>query len=138
VEGYGRDDSPEFCARRLEELIIENQHASHMVVPIPEKKIPEDFYSFTTVTGRLALDHAKCADCQTRGCIEACAPQILKLEENKPVLAIEREDAKKGKCTECLACEIYCKFHERNAIMIDLPIPGLKEYRDHLMLSKPE
>ena len=134
VEGYGRDDSPEFCARRLEELITANENQSHGVIPIEAPVLPESAYTFDTVTGSLALDHDKCADCQTLGCIEACAPGILKLEENRPVLAIEREDAKKGKCTECLACEIYCKFHEQDAIVIDLPIPGLKEYRDKLLI----
>ena len=48
------------------------------------------------------------------------------------VLAIPREDAKKGKCTECLACEIFCRFHEQNAIASDLPVPGLKAYRESL------
>ena len=136
VEGYGRDDSPEFCAQRLEELIIQNKHYSHEVVPIEESELPESVYAFDTVTGRLSIDHQKCSVCRTQGCVEACAPRILKLEEKKPVLTIEREDAKKGKCTECLACEIYCKFHEQDAIMIQLPIPGLKEYRDRLLEDK--
>ena len=52
------------------------------------------------------------------------------------MLAIEREDAKKGKCTECLACEIFCKFHEQDAIVIQLPIPGLIEYRNRLLEDK--
>jgi hypothetical protein len=46
---------------------------------------------------------------------------------------VTEEDAKKGKCTECLACEIFCQFHEQNAIDIHLPIPGLKEYRNRLI-----
>jgi hypothetical protein len=49
------------------------------------------------------------------------------------VLAIPAEEAKKGKCTECLACEIYCKFHELDAIVAHLPIPGLKEYREKII-----
>jgi hypothetical protein len=59
--------------------------------------------------------------------------EILKLVDDKPVLAVSPEDAKKGKCTECLACEIFCRFHEQNAIHIHLPIPGLKEYRDRMI-----
>jgi len=35
------------------------------------------------------------------------------------------EEAKKGRCTECLACELACQFQGNRAIVIDLPIPGL-------------
>ncbi|MDH4258113.1 MAG: hypothetical protein OEV50_04815, partial [Candidatus Aminicenantes bacterium] len=88
-----------------------------------------------TMTGRIFLDHQKCENCRTKGCIEACRAQILKLEEGKPVLSIPMVEARKGKCTECLACEIFCKFHEQDAVTIYLPIPGLKEYRDKLVKS---
>ena len=133
VEGYGRDDSPEFCAGRLEELIAENNGALHIVQPITESQIPKDAYAFDTLTGRLSIDHQKCPACRTKGCVGACAPKILKLEAEKPVLAIPAEDARKGKCTECLACEIFCTYHEQKAIFIHLPIPGLKEYREKIL-----
>jgi len=137
VEGYGRDDSPEKCAARLEDMMKAANGASHAVRPITEPASPAGAYAFETMTGRLSIDHSRCAACRTRGCVEACAPRILKLEEDKPVLAIAAEKAKKGKCTECLACEIYCRFHEREAITIDLPIPGLKEYRDKIIAAGP-
>jgi succinyl-CoA synthetase beta subunit len=133
VEGYGRDDSPEFCAQRLEELIAENKEALHIVQPMSDPQIPQDAYAFDTLTGRLSVDHRKCAACRTKGCVGACAPKILKLEAEKPVLAIPVEDARKGKCTECLACEIFCTYHEQKAIFIHLPIPGLKEYREKIL-----
>ncbi len=129
VEGYGRDDSPEFCAQRLEELIKENQSACHEVRLIVDRALPKNCYSFETLTGKISIDHNKCQDCNTKGCIEACKAGILKLENGKPVLSVSREEAKKGKCTESLACEIFCTFHEQDAIFIHLPIPGLKEYR---------
>jgi succinyl-CoA synthetase beta subunit len=133
VEGYGRDDPPESCAQRLEELIKENKSRRLKVNPMNRlTEIPES-YSFETLTGKLFLDHQKCPNCKTKGCIEACAAQILKLEEEKPVLAVDPEEAKKGKCTECLACEIFCTFHEQDAIFIHLPIPGLKEYRERII-----
>ncbi|MBN2199857.1 MAG: acetate--CoA ligase family protein [Candidatus Aminicenantes bacterium] len=137
VEGYGRDDAPEKCAARLEDMMKAANGASHAVRPMTESPPPAGAYAFETVTGRLSIDHSRCAACRTRGCIEACGPRILKLEADKPVLAITAEDAKKGKCTECLACEIYCRFHEREAIAIDLPIPGLKEYRDKIIAAGP-
>lgn len=133
VEGYGRDDSSEYCAQRLENLVQENNFHSHMVPPWQEPG--HDFlssYSFETVTGKIFIHHQKCLNCQTKGCIEACRAQILELENGKPFLNISQEEAQKGKCTECLACELYCKFHEQDAIFIHLPIPGLKEYRDRI------
>jgi len=132
VEGYGRDDSPEFCAQRLEELIKENQSACHEVKPAVDRALPKNCYYFETLTGKLSIDHRRCPDCQTKGCIEACKAEILKLEDGKPVLSVSQEEAKKGKCTECLACEIFCTFHEQDAIFIHLPIPGLKEYREKI------
>ena len=130
VEGYGRDDSPEFCADRMEKLINANHNASLKVRPIADPVIPADVYAFETFTGKVYCDHIKCANCQSHGCVSSCKPGILKLSDGKPVLAISVEEAKKGKCTECLACEIFCKFHEQDAIAIHLPIPGLKEYRE--------
>jgi ferredoxin-like protein FixX len=130
VEGYGRDDSPEFCAGRLEELVADNRGRGYELRPIAEPSVAETAYGFETVTGRIFFDHAKCSSCQSQGCVPACLPKILKIENGKPVLSVSPEEAKKGKCTECLACEIFCKFHEQDAIVIHLPIPGLKEYRD--------
>ena len=136
VEGYGRDDSPEKCAARLEELMTEAGGAAHAVRPLEEAAPPEGAYAFDTMTGRLAIDHSKCGACRTKGCVEACAPCILKLEGERPVLAISAVEAKKGKCTECLACEIFCKFHEQDAIFILLPIPGLREYRNKVIAGQ--
>jgi succinyl-CoA synthetase beta subunit len=135
VEGYGRDDAPESCAARLEELVSRNPELRHEVRPLVEPAAPPNAYAFDTLTGRLSFDHAKCPGCRTRGCVTACAPGILKLENGLPVLALPPEDAKKGKCTECLACEIFCKFHELDAIIMNLPIPGLKEYRDKVIAA---
>jgi succinyl-CoA synthetase beta subunit len=135
IEGYGRDDSPEFCAGRLEELVAKNPGRGYEVRPIVESPVPEKAYTFETVTGRISFEQYKCAECETKGCVPACLPKILKIEDGKPVLAVSPEEARKGKCTECLACEIYCKFHEQDAIVIHLPIPGLKEYRDKIIVS---
>ena len=131
VEGYGRDDSPEFCSQRLEEL-TEKSKSVHAVRPVDSPDLPEDLYFFETMTGRIFIDHQKCPDCRTKGCVEACSAGILKIEEGKSVLSVPLVEAKTGKCTECLACEIYCKFHEQDAILIYLPIPGLKDYRERL------
>ena len=133
IEGYGRDDSPEFCAERMEVLINKNNSLPHEVRPIRDPIEPAGAYAFETFAGKISIDHSKCTRCRTKGCVEACKAEILKLDQGRPVLAISENDAKKGKCTECLACEIYCKFHEQDAIIIHLPIPGLKEYREKIL-----
>ncbi len=133
VEGYGRDDSPEDCAERLETLIAENKSHRHELRPMPDYVQRSGAYAFDTMTGRVTIDHAKCGACESRGCIEACSARILTLRDGRPVLSISEKDAEKGKCTECLACEIYCMFHEQEAIAIHLPIPGLPEYRETRM-----
>ena len=133
VEGYGRDDSPEFCSQRLQELIEENNSFCHQIRKIAEPSLPSTSYSFKTLTGKLFIDHRKCPECQTKGCIDACTAEILKLEEGKPLLSISQEEAEKGRCTECLACEIFCTFHEQKAVYIHLPIQELKEYRQKII-----
>ncbi|MBN1940263.1 MAG: acetate--CoA ligase family protein [Candidatus Aminicenantes bacterium] len=131
VEAFGRDDPPEACAARLADLVAEGGGISHEVRPMKEPLIQTSAYSFATLTGRISIDHSQCLHCESKGCISACAPRILKVDEDgRPVLAISEPEAKKGKCTECLACELYCRFHEKQAVTIELPIPGLKEYRD--------
>jgi succinyl-CoA synthetase beta subunit len=136
VEGYGRDDSPEFCARRMEELILETGSPDHRVRPIEMFVPPQEHYSFETLTGTIFINQDRCAGCSSQGCVEACSARILHLQDGRAQLAIAAEDAQKGKCTECLACELFCKFHEQDAIFIHLPIPGLKEYRE-TKLSDP-
>jgi succinate dehydrogenase/fumarate reductase-like Fe-S protein len=45
------------------------------------------------------------------------------------VLNISREDAAKGKCIECLACETECVTKGKGGAFIDLPIEGLDAWR---------
>ena len=126
IEGYGKDHSPEFCAERLDTLIknfprptIESAGRVY-----PE---PQDPYTFETVTGgTVILDHAACLECETKICIETCVPGILSLEGEVPKLNISHEEAKKGGCIECLACEIECYFEGNQGGHIILPIPGLE------------
>ena len=128
VEGFKKDDSAFSCAERLKELVD-----SHKGNGKPEKQftkpIAEKPYTFETITGSITYDHAACVDCESKICIEKCVPEILKLEKDVPVLAISNEEAKAGKCIECLACEIECIFHGNKGAYIDLPIAGLDEYR---------
>lgn len=128
VEGYKKDDTAIFCARRLRALVDEGR-LIEIELPLP-RPTPQRPYRFETVTGgTVVFDHAVCATCESKICVRECAPQILRLEDGLPVLNITLEEAKKGRCTECLACEVDCYFGGAGGSHVELPIPGLEEYR---------
>ena len=133
VEGYRKDDSPDFCAARLHALIKDSKQAATEAQPQPERGAAEagaHLYQFSTVTGgTVTFNHDICADCESKICVKECARQILSLnEQGLPVLNITREEAQKGRCAECLACEVDCLFKGAGGGRITLPIPGLDEY----------
>jgi len=130
LEAYGKDDSAIFCAGRLRALVDEGAIKTDVKVkPISNPDTPSQPYSFDSMTGKLTFDHAKCIKCQTKPCIDACIQKILSAKQTDAGTVVElnitRDDAKKGKCTECLACEIECWDKALNAIKIELPIEGL-------------
>ncbi len=128
LEAYGKDDSPEFCAARLRELIA--RYTPPAETPAPARPAAQQPYTFATVTGgTVTLDHARCRDCASKVCVERCQPQILRLEGDVPVLAITPEEARRGGCVECLACEVDCYFEGNRGGNVHLPIEGLTDYR---------
>ena len=128
VEGYKKDDSPDFCAQRLDALIKARRTARRADRRQPRSG-PQKPYSFETVTGgTVTFDHAVCAACESKVCVKECARQILTLnDEGLPVLNITPEEAKKGRCVECLACEVDCLLYGAGGGCVELPIPGLDE-----------
>jgi len=127
VEAYGRDTSAAFCATRLKELVEGWDYASAPIYHDTGERLSPSSYSFETLTGRLLVDHEKCRLCADKPCVQACRANVLRFEGTLPVLAIPEQEAKKGKCTECLACELECQFHGNKGIRIVLPIPGLEQ-----------
>jgi succinyl-CoA synthetase beta subunit len=126
VEAYGRDTSALYCAQRLKAMVSKWDFRQPPQIQFEIKKAPAAAYRFDTLTGCITIDHRRCSDCIEKPCVESCAARILKFEAGKPMLSISQEEAKKGRCTECLACELACKFHGNRAIFIELPIPGLE------------
>jgi len=126
VEAYGRDDSPDFCVDRLQTLV-----ASYTPIANPPPRPPfepQEPYSFATITGgTVTYDHAVCRTCASKACVRTCVPQILSIVNDVPVLNISPEQAKKGGCTECLACEVECHFLGDRGGRIFLPIAGLPD-----------
>lgn len=132
VEGYKKDDSPDFCAGRLDALIRESANQRISEEARDAARITyhaSQPYTFETVTGgTVTYDHAICATCESKVCIEACARKILTLnDEGLPVLNITPEAAKKGQCVECLACEVDCLLYGAGGGKVMLPILGLDE-----------
>jgi len=138
VEGYKKDNPPDFCAARLSALIAEGQAARDMqhrrIEPKARLEPPRAgeprLYTFQTVTGgTVTYDHSVCTKCESKVCVKECAGKILALnDEGVPVLNITPEEAKKGRCSECLACEVDCFFQGAGGGKIVLPILGLDEY----------
>ncbi len=129
LEAYGKDDSPDFCAERLCVLVNDQERGAEKVCidstfGSSEKNAS---HSFHTVTGgTVSFDYDLCRKCSSKVCIEACAGKVLSLSEDVPVLNISPEDAERGKCTECLACEVECFFSGNGGGFIHLPIKGLE------------
>jgi succinyl-CoA synthetase beta subunit len=128
VEAYGKDDSAVRCAERLRALVDGGPYSPKGPDSISNLEPPVEPYTFKTLTGRITIDHAKCAICANKPCIAACHPNILELRDGKAVLNITPEEAAKGRCTECLACEIACWSEAKKAVCITLPIPGMDVY----------
>jgi len=127
IEAYGKDDTPEFCAARLRELIASSPAANDR----PPARTPppaREPYSFRTISGgKVTLDHALCRHCESKICITTCVPEILTLENGVPVLNIDREEAARGGCSECVACDVECYFLGNRGGHLLLPIAGLEE-----------
>ncbi len=128
VEGYKKDDTPQFCAQRLR-VLVEGYTPPAEKPEGRKKPVAQRPYTFETVTGgAVTLDHAVCAICESKVCVKECVPQILTLnEEGCPVLNITLEEAQKGRCIECLACDVACYLYGAGGGYMELPIPGLVE-----------
>jgi len=128
VECYGKDTPVDACSRRLRELV--ESAAPPPPRPRPQPLVAARPYAFATPTGTITYDHAVCAGCDSKACVAACVPQILKLDgAGLPVLAITAEEAARGRCIECLACEVDCAALGAGGGHVSLPIPGLDAYR---------
>ncbi len=129
VECYGKDTPADACAQRLEELV---GAPAAPAARAPRRAQPEPArpYTFKSPTGEVTLDHAACARCESKACVTACVPQILKLDDGGlPVLKVTLEEAARGRCTECLACEVDCRALGAGGGHVRLAVPGLDEYR---------
>lgn len=136
LDPVGREQASARYARQKESGMW-SEKGERLAVPAPpvEALPPLDggshtpSYHFATVTGgTVSYDYSRCDSCQSKICIQECQPGILTLEEGRPVLNIAREEAAKGKCSECLGCEVECAQRGNGGGKVDLPIAGLEAY----------
>lgn len=142
VEAYRKRDTADFCAARLRELIESeppevadgftdnetNMAVAHQNSRAQPPAIADGSnYVFATRTGTITYFHEHIDAALAQTIVDVCPQKILELnEKSKPVLAISEEEAERGKCSECLACEFAAMDAGNwNAVKIDFPIPGL-------------
>jgi succinyl-CoA synthetase beta subunit len=131
IEAYRKKDSADFCASRLKELIDTGTRGRGDAEKSEQSAVASGFsadYEFKTKTGKVSFDYSQLNESSAEKIVESCPQKILKLDENnKPILAIEAEEAERGKCSECLACEFASLDLGLNAVKIDFPTEGLSK-----------
>ncbi len=124
VKCFGKDSPVSECAARMDRM-MKDRGEGHRPNPVVPGILKYD-YSFNTVTeGTVIFDYSLCRTCSSKVCISECQGSILEEKNGVPVLNIRKGEAAKGKCTECLACEVECFALGNGGGRIDLPIPGL-------------
>jgi succinyl-CoA synthetase beta subunit len=129
LEAYGKDDSARFCAQRLRAMVDGFTPPAQWpaIKPLAPESMPPEAYRFATMTGTISIDQSKWTLEGAQAAVASCPTKILKLDEvdGKPAvtLAIGEAEAKKGKCIECLACELASFEHGCMALKIELPMP---------------
>ncbi len=98
---------------------------------------------FEARKAKITIDYSRCEPATKNtstpscgfSCVKACrlyGRNILKIEGNKPVLAVTDPVEIERLDNECLSCEYSCWLHGTGCISIELPLAGLKEYREGL------
>ena len=82
--------------------------------------------------GSVTIDHDICATCETKACVPACQQpslgSVLEIGANGlPALTVTPEQAKRGACIECLACDLACRARGAGGLRFVLPMPELDE-----------
>ena len=127
VEGYRKDDTPDFCASRLRALVDDPQ-ASALADDRPamtRRKFtpPAGALTFDINGGKVYVDVARCDEATNKLLLEY-GGNIFKIENGKPALNLSPEEVA-GKDSELIACEIECRARANDVVYVDLSIPGV-------------
>jgi hypothetical protein len=88
---------------------------------------------FETRKTKITIDYSRCIPAKENvsnpscgfACIKACrlyGRNILKIENNKPVLAVTDEEEIKRLDNECISCEYNCQRFGPGCISIEIPL----------------
>jgi len=88
---------------------------------------------FETRKTKITIDYSRCIPAKENvsnpscgfACIKACrlyGRNILKIENNKPVLAVTDEEEIKRLDNECISCEYNCQRFGSGCISIEIPL----------------
>jgi len=102
---------------------------------------------FEARTAKITIDYSRCEAAIKNtpnpacgfACVKACrlyGRNILKIEGNKPVLAVTDVEEIKRLGNECLSCEYACWAHGTGCVSIELPLPGIDEYRKNTLSQR--
>ena len=98
---------------------------------------------FETRTTKITIDYSHCEAAEKNtpnpscgfACVKACrlyGRNILKIEGNKPVLAVTDPVEIERLDNECISCEYNCWLRGTDCISIELPLAGIEEYRKQI------
>ena len=88
---------------------------------------------FETRKTQIAIDYEQCIPAKENtsepscgfACVKACrlyGRNILKIENNRPVLAVKDPEEIKRLDNECISCEYSCQRDGTGCIRIDIPL----------------
>ena len=100
--------------------------------------------NFQTKKIKVTIDYSRCEPATKNtsnptcgfACVKACrlyGRNILKIEGNKPVLAVTDPKEIERLDNECVSCEYQCWARGTNCIRIEIPLPGMEEYRREVL-----
>ena len=89
--------------------------------------------AFETRKTKITIDYNQCIPAKENSsspscgfaCVKACrlyGRNILKIEGNKPVLAVTDTEEIKRLDNECISCEFNCQRHGTACITIEIPL----------------
>ena len=107
----------------------------------------ENKLEFKAKTIKITIDYDRCEPAIGNtpnpscgfACVKACrlyGRNILKIEGNKPVLTVTDPAMIERLDNECISCEYHCWHRGTNCISIDIPLPGVEEYREKTEVAK--
>ena len=125
VEGYRKDDTPDFCAQRFSALVDPDAEvtSSSLRRTVPAF-VGSDAEAFPIDGGHVWLDVDNCDAALTARLAKWSGGLLGDDGNGRPVLVADAETAAKAD-SEFIACEIECMRAGRPVLFVDLPVDGL-------------